>query len=92
VSESAQSGVYGRTVHCPQSMGHQSWWYAVERVDGKQIAVYPTRHDAVGVIARCYGGQRDWYSVEPINPLSWLWWSPRYTMPDFEPRWRATYE
>lgn len=57
--------------------------YAVERHDGKRIALCDSRHDAAGVIARCHAGKRSWYDIEPVSVLSWLFWRPVYT-PDFE--------
>lgn len=53
--------------------------WAVERHDGKRIALCESRHKAAGVVATCHGGQPSWYTINPVSPVSWLWWRPLFT-------------
>lgn len=54
-------------------------YYAVERHDGKRIALAESRHEAAGVIARCHAGKESWYDIKPVSAASWLFWRPVYT-------------
>jgi len=63
---------------------NKTYWFLVERIDGKELAVFPDRHDAVGFKARMHAGKDEWYSVQKVNPVAYLDWKPRMT-PDCEP-------
>jgi len=60
------------------------YWYLVRRIDGKEIAVAKTRHEAVGVKAVCHSLKPEWVEIVPIRPTPLWQWTPRQTTA-FEP-------
>lgn len=60
-----------------------SYWYKVTRHDGKELALFETRHDAAGFSAKCHNCNE--YDIQPIIPSVWLSWHPRVNPNTFEP-------
>jgi len=55
------------------------YWYAVKRIDGKQLGVAKTRHEAVGMIPKAHADKNEWLEIEPISPTFPGNWKPRMT-------------
>lgn len=59
--------------------------YLVERIDGKELCVFQTRHEASGYISTLRAGKREWYDIKTLSPLSLLHWKPRVTGDEWKP-------
>jgi len=58
------------------------WYYLIQRNDGKNVSLWPTRHKAVGWVAR-YHDARD-YEITPIPAVATLF--IRTSIPDHDGR------